>query len=156
MLCTWLGGNYHYQAKHGHIILKHHKFFSSVCVFLWVCFKCEMYVCVHAVTRFLPHLNTRYVYVCVHSSTENSIWQGQLCRKWSIEQQLYSAAKDSLLDSCLFYGALRKNRWAHTQTQTHLLACVHTDIDTCTHAHKRACGREDKERVWEQEWRRCD
>lgn len=61
-------------------------------------------------------------------STENSIWQGQLCRKWSIEQQLHSAAKDSLLDSCLFYGALRKSA---EPTQKH----KHT-TRTYTHTHK--------------------
>lgn len=67
---------------------------------------------------------------CVCASTENSIWQGQLCRKCSIEQQLHSAAKDSLLDSCLFYGALRK-----TAEPTH--NCIHIRM----RAHAYMCGR---------------
>lgn len=46
----WLGGNYHYQAKRGHIILKNQSFLSSVCVYLNICvcvcfLTCDVNVC---------------------------------------------------------------------------------------------------------------
>lgn len=77
------------------------------------------------------------VCVCAYSSTENSIWQGQLCRKWSIEQQLHSAAKDSLLDSCLFYGALRKTA-EPTHKQRHIAYVrAHTHVRRYTLVEQR-------------------
>lgn len=77
------------------------------------------------------------VCVCAYSSTENSIWQGQLCRKWSIEQQLHSAAKDSLLDSRLFYGALRKTA-EPTHKQRHIAYVrAHTHVRRYTLVEQR-------------------
>lgn len=67
---------------------------------------------------------------------QNSTWQGQLCRKWPIQRQQHSAAKDfSVWILPFFYGALRKtaepthkHEHARTHAATHRHTLVHGRI----------------------------
>lgn len=155
MLGMWLGGNYHYQAKRGCTILKHHRFLSSVCVLcLNACMPLHSHTCVFApffvvFQHFNPAPSKLCACMCVstsththvdarsHPFTENSIWQGHRYRKWSIEQQLYCAAKDSLLGFCLSMELNIKPLSPHTQTNMYTWRHTHTHTCTYTHLWKR-------------------